>query len=88
MTICRLIIYPLLAIVGSCMVFRVYPADIDPVVYYIIVLGASAPTATVVMQLAQMADLDSGYASSLNVLTTLCSIVTMPLMMMAAQVLL
>ena len=81
----RLLAYPFLAILGAALVYVLFPAAVDPVVYYIVVLGASAPVATVVTQLSQISDLDSGYASSINVLTTLVSIVTMPLMIAAAQ---
>lgn len=54
----------------------------------IVVLGACGPTATTITQMAQLYDNEPGYASSLNVLTTLGSIVTMPLMMTMAQKLL
>lgn len=45
-------------------------------------LAASAPSASMVTQLAQIYNRNSQYASAINVLTTLCCIVSMPLMIM------
>ena len=84
----RLLIYPLLAIGTAFCIWKLFPAQVNPVVYLIVVMGACGPAATSLTQMAQMFDNDPGYASSINVLTTFGSIVTMPLMMTAAQLIL
>lgn len=84
----RLLVYPLLAMGTSFLIWRYFPVSVDPVIYLIVLMGACGPAATSLTQMAQMFDNDPGYASSINVLTTFGSIVTMPLMMTAAQLLL
>ena len=53
----------------------------------IVLLSASAPTATVVSQMAQLYGQDESYASVITAVTTLGCIVTMPLMAMLYQTL-
>ncbi|MBS6397185.1 MAG: AEC family transporter [Clostridiales bacterium] len=88
MTAFRLLICPALTIVSVCLVWMLFPVKVDQVLCLIVLLGSCGPAATSVAQMAQMFDNDPGYASSINVLTTFGSIVTMPLMMMAAQLVL
>ena len=45
-------------------------------------IAVITPSATTVVQLAQLYDQEPSYASSLNVVTTIVCIVTMPLMVM------
>ena len=45
-------------------------------------MAVITPSATTVVQLAQLYDQDPVYASTINVMTTLVSIITMPLMVM------
>jgi predicted permease len=45
-------------------------------------LAAAAPSASMVTQMAQIYGRNAQYASAINVVTTLCCIVTMPLMVM------
>lgn len=84
----RLLIYPLLAMGTAFGIWKLFPVQVDPVIYLIALMGACGPAATSLTQMAQMFDNDPGYASSINVLTTFGSIVTMPLMMTVAQLLL
>lgn len=83
----RLIIYPLIAMVGAYLVWKQFDGA-DHIIYLIVVLGACGPTATTITQMAQLYDNEPWYASSLNVFTTLGSLVTIPLMMTGAQILL
>lgn len=87
-TVFRLLVYPLLAMGTSFLIWKLFPVQVDPVIYLIVLMGACGPAATSLTQMAQMFDNDPGYASSINVLTTFGSIVTMPLMMTVAQLLL
>ena len=48
-------------------------------ILYISLLGVSAPSGVAVVQISQLYDNQPQYASSINVLTTLCCIATMPL---------
>lgn len=84
----RLLIYPVLAMGTAFLIWKWFPVQVDPVVYLIVLLGACGPAATTVTQLAQMYDNEPGYASSINILTTLGSVVTMPVMITIAQMLL
>lgn len=45
-------------------------------------MAVITPSATTIVQLAQLYDQDPVYASTINVMTTLVSIITMPLMVM------
>ena len=45
-------------------------------------MAVITPSATTIVQLAQLYDREPVYASTINVMTTLVSIVTMPLMVM------
>ena len=44
-----------------------------------IFLAATSPAATTITQFAQLYDRDAQYAGAINVVSTLCCIVTMPL---------
>ena len=62
---------------------RALPVDRDIVM--IPLLGALAPSAANVSHMAVLYDQDAQYASSINVLTTLSCIVTIPLWIMAYE---
>lgn len=81
----RLLLYPILAMVTAYLIWRWYPFPVDSAVCLIVTLGACGPAATSLTQLAQICDKDPGYATSINVLTTMGSIVTMPVMILLAQ---
>ncbi|MDO5590166.1 MAG: AEC family transporter [Lachnospiraceae bacterium] len=51
----------------------------------IVFLAVITPSASTVTQMCQVYENDSQYASAINVVTTLCSIVTMPVMVMLLQ---
>ena len=51
----------------------------------IVFLAIIAPAASTVTQMSQVYGNDSKYASAINVMTTLLSIVTMPLMVLLYQ---
>lgn len=84
----RLLICPVFAMGTAFFVWKYFPVSVDPIIYLIVLMGASSPVATSLTQMAQIFDNDPGYASSINVLTTFGSIVTMPLMITVAQLLL
>ena len=54
-------------------------------VLLVTLLAAGAPAASMVTQLTQIYGLNAQYASAINVVTTLCCIVTMPLMVLLYQ---
>ena len=54
-------------------------------VLLVTLLAASSPSASTINQMAQVYDCDAQYASSINVMTTLFCIVTMPLVVMLYQ---
>ncbi len=83
--IARLVAFPLAALA----ILRLTPlcalAPNGTSVLLITLLGASAPSASTINQMAQIYDRDAGYASAINVATILCCIVTMPLMVALYQ---
>ncbi len=81
----RLLVYPLLAAVTAFLIWYFFPLETDPVIFLIVVLGSSGPSATTLTQMAQMYDKEAGYASMLNALTTFGSVVTIPLVAAVAQ---
>ena len=81
----RMVLASGLAVLAAVPVARFLPVDRDIVM--IILLGAIAPAASNINQVAILYNRDAGYASSINVLTTLSCIVTMPLWMMLYEAL-
>ena len=63
---------------------KVYSADGDKIML-IVFLAIITPSASTVTQMCQVYENDSQYASAINVVTTLFSIVTMPLLVMLFQ---
>lgn len=83
----RLIVYPLIII----FIFKLSGltqliAD-APQILLITLLAASAPAAATITQFAQLYNKHPGYASIMNVMSVMFSIVTMPLMVMIYQIL-
>lgn len=84
-TVLRLIAIPLISLVllkVSCLAG--FSSD-GPKFLLIVFLALITPSASTVTQMCQVYGNDSRYASAINVMTTLCSIVTMPLMVMLFQ---
>ena len=77
-TVNRLILFPaiVMAIFFVTGITRVMPNAHQ--IMLIILLGAGAPSAVVVTQIAQIYDKDENQSSLINVITMICSIFTMP----------
>ena len=81
-TFLRLIAVPLMALV----LLKLSHLSADgPTLILIVFLAIITPSASTVTQMCQVYGNDSRYASAINVVTTLASIVTMPLMVMLLQ---
>ena len=59
----------------------------DESVLLISLLAAAAPTASSIAQFAEIADNDAVPAGKINILSTLCCIITMPVVIMIYQAL-
>ena len=64
------------------------PFHDGPTLILIVFLAVITPSASTVTQMCQVYGNDSRYASAINVVTTLASIVTMPLLVMLLQMVL
>lgn len=77
----RMLIYPAI-LFGALKLLSLFPiADADKILL-ITFLACITPAASTVMQLAQLHDQDAEYATAINILTTVTSILTMPLFVM------
>lgn len=76
----RLLIYPVLALAVMKIISLFAPVSDFKQILLTVYLASVTPACTTVTSMAQLYDKDAGYASSLYVLTTLLSIVTMPVM--------
>ena len=86
-TFLRLVVTPLV-IVLLFKVVGVKSLSADaPTIFMILLLQASAPAAQTVTQFAQLYNKHPGYASIMNVMSVLFSIITMPLIIMLYQLL-
>jgi predicted permease len=81
----RLVVFPLVALVFLKFSGIASLASNGEMVLLITLLAAAAPSASNINQMAQIYDRDAGYASSINVMTILCCIVTMPIMVALYQ---
>ena len=87
-TFLRLIAVPLMALILLKVSHLAdFSAD-GPTLILIVYLAIITPSASTVTQMCQVYGNDSRYASAINVVTTLASIVTMPLMVMLLQMVL
>lgn len=83
----RLIVFPLIIVlVLKLSGLTSLTADASQI-FLITVLAASAPAAATITQFAQLYNKHPGYASVMNVMSVIFSIVTMPLMVMIYQML-
>jgi len=81
----RMIFASGLAVLAAALLVRFLPVDRN--IVKIVLLGAIAPSASNINQVAILYNRDAGYASSINVLTTLSCIVTIPLWTMLFETL-
>ena len=81
----RMVLASGLAVLAAVPVARFLPVDRNIVM--IVLLGAIAPSASNINQVAILYNKDAVYASAINVLTTLSCIVTMPLWVMLYEAL-
>ena len=76
----RLLIYPVLSLAVMKVISLFAPVSDFKQILLTVYLASVTPACTTVTSMAQLYDKDAGYSSSLYVLTTLLSIVTMPVM--------
>ena len=76
----RLLIYPILALVIMKIISLFAPVSDFKQILLTVYLASVTPACTTVTSMAQLYDKDAAYSSSLYVLTTLLSIVAMPVM--------
>ena len=76
----RLLVYPVLALVIMKIISLFAPVSDFKQILLTVYLASVTPACTTVTSMAQLYDKDAAYSSSLYVLTTLLSIVTMPVM--------
>lgn len=85
-TFLRLIVFPMILVVFFH-VFNLASFTSDGKTILLITLMANAtPTASTIMQMAQIYDKDAYYASSINIVSTLCCIISMPVIVMLYQI--
>ncbi len=78
----RLIAFPATAVVAFGLIGRMGIHEDAEYILMTVLLASSAPTATMVTQLAQIYDKDSKYASVINVMSVVFCIITMPVMVL------
>lgn len=78
----RLIVFPVITILIFCLsgMTRLHP-DAEYILL-VVLLSTSAPAAVMITQMAQIYDMDSKYASVINVMSVIFCIATMPLMVL------
>ena len=81
----RLVVFPLIMILKFTGMSRL-TVDADKILL-ITILAASAPPAATITQFAQLYNKHPGYASIMNVMGVIFSIITMPFMIMIYQLL-
>ena len=81
----RLVIYPLIVIIIFKFTGLTNITNGASQIFLITILAASAPAAATITQFAQLYNKHPGYASIMNVMSVMFSIVTMPLMVMIYQ---
>ena len=79
-TVLRLIIYPIFILILMKMIYTFTGLSDSKQILLTVYIASITPACATVTSMAQLYDKDAAYASSLYVLTTLLSIVTMPVM--------
>ena len=87
LSVLRLIVLPVILIFVLKITRLPYLAS-SPSVMMITLLAASAPSATTITNLAQVYDSDPEIAATVNIITMVCCIITMPLINMLYQIVL
>ena len=77
----RMVIYPII-ILGVLKLLELCPVENADKILLISFLASITPSASTVMQFAQIHDQDAEYATAINILTTVICILTMPLFVM------
>lgn len=85
-TFLRLIVVPAIALVLIKFSYLASLSSNGPKIMLIVFLAIITPSASTVTQMCQVYGNDSQYASTINVVTTLLAIITMPLMVMLFQI--
>ena len=83
----RLLVYPLIIIFIFKLSGLTYLTTDATQILLITILAASAPAAATITQFAPLYNKHPGYASVMNVMSVIFSIITMPLMVMLYQIL-
>lgn len=83
----RLIVFPLITILVFKLTGLTSLTTDATHIFLITILAASAPAAATITQFAQLYNKHPGYASIMNVMSVIFSIVTMPLMVLIYQIL-
>ncbi|MEG0366803.1 MAG: AEC family transporter [Coprobacillus sp.] len=83
----RLIVYPLIIILIFKLTGLTAISSDANQIFLITILAASAPAAATITQFAQLYNKHPGYASIMNVMSVIFSIITMPLLVMLYQLL-
>lgn len=81
----RLLIYPLFSMAVLSLLSRCFTIANAWEILFVVMLGASGPSATMVVQIAQLYNNKEDRASAINVASTLACVVTLPLMALIAQ---
>ena len=84
----RMVVVPLIALLLIKLSHLAGISQDAPKIMLIVFLAVITPSASTVTQMCQVYGNDSRYASAINVVTTLASIVTMPLLVMLLQMVL
>ena len=79
-TVLRLIVYPIFVLILMKLIYTFTGLNDSKQILLTVYIASITPACATVTSMAQLYDKDAAYASSLYVLTTLLSIVTMPVM--------
>lgn len=81
-TFLRMLLVPLISLILIKISHMAYLSADAPKIMLIVFLAVITPSASTVTQMCQVYSNDSRYASAINVVTTLCAVVTMPVMVL------
>ncbi len=81
-TFLRMLLVPLISLILIKISHMAYLFADAPKIMLIVFLAVITPSASTVTQMCQVYGNDSRYASAINVVTTLCAVVTMPVMVL------